>query len=196
MEDLRIKSGAHDSLWQLGQAAWSIDQQTGTIVFKAPNGMVVSCAVQIVGTYNTADGTWLWGWDHPSVQPPLQAHARLVRAYGEQHGIAPLTTRKLACAENDAWELAALACRLGDAQGAYRAPAGTAMVFVTFTDVKLSKPGPPPIPGSVPPPVPSSEPPPIPKASATTPSTPVGAMTFPPGSPEEVVAAFIAAHFA
>jgi len=128
MEDLRIKSGAHDSLWQLGQAAWSIDQQTGTIVFKAPNGMVVSCAVQIVGTYNTADGTWLWGWDHPSVQPPLQAHARLVRAYGEQHGIAPLTTRKLACAENDAWELAALACRLGDAQGAYRAPAGTARV--------------------------------------------------------------------
>ncbi len=62
--------------------------------------------VQIRGTYDTADGTWLWGWDHPSVQPPLDEHARKLKAYGQEHGIAPLTTRKLSCTEADAWDFA------------------------------------------------------------------------------------------
>jgi len=139
MEELRIKTGAHDATWRLGEADWSVDQDTGKIVFTRPDGITATCSVQIVGTYNTEDGTWLWGWDHPSVQPPLQEHARRVRAFGEERGIEALTTRKLKCAESDAWEFAAMACRLGDAQGAYRGPSGPALVFMTFSDVQLSK---------------------------------------------------------
>jgi hypothetical protein len=100
--------------------------------------VTATAPVQIIGTYNTLDGTWLWGWDHPSVLPPLQEHARRVREYGEQHGIESLTTRKLGCDENEAWEFTALACHLCEAQGAYRGPAGTALVFMTFGEVSLS----------------------------------------------------------
>src|SRR5665213_2175829 len=101
--------------------------------------MIATCTVQIIGTYNTVDSTWLWGWDHPSVAAPLQEHARKLRAYGEEHDIDPLTTRKLSCAEGDAWEFAALACKLSDAQGAYRGPAGSTGVFVTFDNVRVGK---------------------------------------------------------
>lgn len=139
MEELRLKTAAHDSLWRLSESAWSVDQKTGVIVFTANDGITATCPVQIIGTYNSEDGTWLWGWDHPSVALPLQEHAKRVKAYGEQHGIEKLTARKLECEELEAWEFTALACKLCDAQGAYRGPAGTAKVFMTFGEVTLSK---------------------------------------------------------
>ena len=57
---------------------------------------------------------------------------------GEEHGIAALTTRKLECDEAEAWEFTALACKLCDAQGGYRGPAGSTLIFMTFDDVQLS----------------------------------------------------------
>jgi hypothetical protein len=116
-----------------------VDQDAGEVYFTSPTGVVATCPVQIVGTYNTEDGTWLWGWDHPSVDEPLQEHARAVRKYGERHGIPSLTTRKVACSEAEAWEFAALACHLCDAQGAYRGPMDATLVFLTFGSVSLSQ---------------------------------------------------------
>jgi hypothetical protein len=71
---------------------------------------------------------------------PLQEHAFAVRQYGEENGIELLTTQKLECSQEQAWEFTALACKLCEAQGAYRGPAGSAFVFMTFGTVTLSKP--------------------------------------------------------
>jgi Family of unknown function (DUF6882) len=139
MEELRLKTAAHVGIWHLGEADWDVDQSAGQIVFTAPGGLTATCPVQIIGTYNTADGTWLWGWDHPSVEPALQEHARRVREYGERHRINKLTTQKLRCSEDEAWEFTALACKLGDAQGGYRGSMGPTLVFMTFGEVSLSK---------------------------------------------------------
>jgi hypothetical protein len=100
---------------------------------------VATAPVQVVGSYNTQDGTWLWGWDNPSLEAALTEHARKVRSFGEERGYEVLTTPKLACPESQCWELTALACMLAEGQGAYRGPAGTARVFVTFGEVTLSK---------------------------------------------------------
>jgi hypothetical protein len=139
MEELRLKTGAHDAGWGLGAADWAVDQDTGLITFTGKK-MVATAPAQIIATYNTQDGTWLWGWDHPSVADDMAEHARQVYEYGEQHGLTDLTTRKLECSEDEAWELTALACHLCGAQGAYRGPAGTAVVFLTFGKVTLSQP--------------------------------------------------------
>lgn len=137
--DLQAKTVAHDGAWRLSEAAWSVNQDDGTIVFTTSKGIQATAPVQIIGTYNTEDGTWLWGWDHPSVMPELAEHAKRLSAYGRQHNIARLTTRKFACSEEECWELTALACLLCQAQGGYRGPAGTAMVFMTFGNVELSQ---------------------------------------------------------
>ena len=101
--------------------------------------MRAEAPVQIIGTYNTEDGTWLWGWDHPSVLPPLADHARQLLNYGKEHGFARLTTRTFACSERTCWELTALAFLLCRANGAYRGPAGPALVFMTFGELKLTR---------------------------------------------------------
>lgn len=140
MEELRLKTEAHAAGWGLGTTdRWDLDQEDGRLVFTGKK-VVATAPAQIIGTYSTESGTFLWAWDHPSVLEPLQEHARRVREYGEQHGIAALTTRKLACEELEAWEFTALACHLCGAQGAYRGPAGPALVFMTFGEVTLSTP--------------------------------------------------------
>ncbi len=96
--------------------------------------------MQIVGTYNTEDGTFLWGWDHPSVQEPLREHAKLAKKFGEEHNLPDYTNRIVECSEDDAWKFTAVAARLGNANGAYRGPAGTALVYMTFGEIKLEKP--------------------------------------------------------
>lgn len=140
MHGLRALTSAHDGMFQIGSAAWSVDQDEGTIVFDSPKGLRATAPVQIIGTYNTEDGTWLWGWDHPSVSPPLAEHAKRVHAYGTQKGFDILTTRKLTCPEDQCWELTALACLLCKAQGAYRGAAGPARIFMTFGEITLTKP--------------------------------------------------------
>lgn len=138
MEELRLKTGAHDAGWGLGVADWAVDQDTGLITFTSAK-MTATAPAQIIGTFNTQDGTWLWGWDHPSVADNMAEHARLVHEYGLRRGVAVLTTRKLECGEAEAWEFTALACHLCEAQGAYRGPAGTALVYMTFGTVCLSQ---------------------------------------------------------
>jgi hypothetical protein len=138
LEELRLKTEAHARAWGLGTTdRWDLDQEDGRLIFTSKE-VTAAAPAQIIGTYSTQSGTWLWAWDHPSVLPPLQEHARRVWEYGEQHGIAALTTRKLECTETEAWEFTALACHLCDAQGAYRGPAGPALVFMTFGEVTLS----------------------------------------------------------
>jgi hypothetical protein len=139
MSGLQSMTAAHDGMWQIGQAAWSIDQDAGTINFTSPKGLLATAAVQIVGTYNTHEGTWLWGWDNPSLEAALTEHSRKVRSFGLERGYEVLTSPTLACPESQCWELTALACMLAEAQGAYRGPAGSVSVFVTFGEVKLSK---------------------------------------------------------
>ena len=139
MHHLQALTTGHDAAWQIGKADWSVDQDEGTIVFTTPSGMQAVAPVQIIGTYNTQDGSWLWGWDNPSVAEPLAAHAKKVHAYGQKNGFEVLTTRKLQCPEEQCWELTALAAMLCGAQGAYRGPAGDARVFFTFGNVTLSR---------------------------------------------------------
>jgi hypothetical protein len=139
MSGLQVLTAAHDRMWQLGQAAWSVDQDAGTITFTSPQGIIATAPVQFVGSYNSQGGTWLWAWSNPSLEATLTEHAAQVRSFGQERGYEILTTPKLACPEEQCWELAALACKLAGAQGAYRGPAGAIRVFMTFGEVRLNK---------------------------------------------------------
>ena len=129
----------HNAAWGIGSAErWEANQETGVISWKFNDGRVVEAPFQIVGTYNTKDGTFLWGWDHPSVKEPLSKDARRVLEFAKEHGIEFLQEREIECTEDAAWELTALATLICDRQGAYRGPAGTARVFMTFGEVMVT----------------------------------------------------------
>lgn len=138
-EAQRAAVSFHAQTWHLGEeVTWDADQDTGRIRFTFKDGRIAEADFQIVGTYNTLDGTFLWGWDHPSVGKPLRKHAELAKEFGLKHALANFTQRKVECSKEQAWEFTAVAARLGKATGTYRGPAGTALVYMTFGKVQLS----------------------------------------------------------
>lgn len=144
MAEMQAKTAGLDAIIHFEEAAWAVSLEEGTISFlptdsigKDEPGMMAVAPVQIIGTYNQDDGTFLWAWDHPSIEDQLAEHARKVRAYGEEHQLTPLTDRKIVCSEEDCWEFTALACQLNAAQGAYRGPEGTTLIYMTFGNVQL-----------------------------------------------------------
>lgn len=103
LEELRLKTEAHTRAWGLGTAArWHADLEAGTLSFTWGDGTIASGAVQVIGTYSTTSGTWLWGWDHPSVSAALAQDALKARAFRARHHLSAYTTRKIACTERDA----------------------------------------------------------------------------------------------
>ena len=138
MEELRLKTIAHQG-WGFGKAdRWSLDMSRGDLIFTFNSGMIATCPSQIVGSFDTESGTWLWAWANPSIPDPLKRDSVRVRDYGLEHHLDRLTSAEWAGTEEDAWPMAALACKLCQAQGVYRGPAGTAFVFMSFGEVKLS----------------------------------------------------------
>lgn len=139
-EGLAQQTAAHAASWHLGEEAnWSADLDAGTIVFHFADGATATAHIQVVGTYNQADGSFLWGWDHPSVPEPLGAHAQLAREWGVQQGAEAFTERKVTCSEDEVWSFAAVANRLAGANGVYRGSAGSTLVFMTFGTIQLQK---------------------------------------------------------
>ncbi|NNJ27631.1 DUF6882 domain-containing protein [Alienimonas chondri] len=141
VEELETKTELNKA-WGLGTFdRWDLDQQTGEIVFSNADGTTARASAQIIGSFSANDSSWLWAWDNPSIADALKADARTVKAYGEEHGIDRLTTRKWTGTEEGAWEMAAVAAKLCGATGVYRGPAGRSSVFITFGEVDVRNSG-------------------------------------------------------
>jgi hypothetical protein len=136
--ELAIKTQAHKELFHLDTAAWEADLEAGEIIFTSEK-VRAKAALQIIGTLNQNDGTWLWAWANESIPENLCTHAYAVKAYGEKHGISKFCSDKFQCTEAEAWEFTALGCKLGGGQGAYRGPAGSTLVYITFGTPSISK---------------------------------------------------------
>ena len=138
MRSLIIKTKRLIDDWDFGREDnWNAELEEGRLSFTFYDRHV-DTKVQVVGTYNTKDGTFLTGWDHPSVPLPLRLAANRVRSYGQEQEIPILMQRKLACSEYAAWQLTALAAQLIDAQGAYRGKANGTWVYMVFSDVVVA----------------------------------------------------------
>jgi hypothetical protein len=133
LQSLQTQTAHNSKAWGLGtETQWNLEMDTGTLRFTFSDGRVLTAPVQVVGTYNTSGGTFLWGWDHPSVPEPLRRAAQRVHDYGQAHGIEAFTTRSTTCSESDAWGYAAVAAQLDEAAGAYRGDAGGTWVYMVF----------------------------------------------------------------
>jgi hypothetical protein len=135
--EIALKTGAFRAIFGDEPFDWSVDLDAGTIVFSSATKRVTA-PVQVIGTYSLADGTFLWGWDHPSVPEARGADARLARDFGQRNDLPLFTTRKVTCTEEQAWRFTAVALYLSGAQGAYRGPAGKALVFMTFGEMTIT----------------------------------------------------------
>lgn len=113
-----------------GGGQYAVDLETGIITWMTERSRITA-PVQVVGTFVQSAGTWMWGWDHPSVPQRLRRDALLARAYGQRRRLNRYTTRLIEATEDDCWEMSAVTCYLADAQGIYRAEAENTRVFLT-----------------------------------------------------------------
>lgn len=138
--ELQLRTQAAVDMWGLDIASWSVDLDAGIITFvNDDKGLVITAPVQVVGTYDTEEGSWLWGWDHPSVSESSGEAARQVRRFGEQYGLENLTSRKVFVSINETWAFAALACHLSKSEGVYSGLSGTTRVLMVYGQVTISE---------------------------------------------------------
>lgn len=141
-EEAMAAKQEENSAWGMDMAThWDFDLEKGTIAFTLEDGRIATAPMQIIGTLSREDGTFLWGWDHPSVDAPLAKHAKRLLAWGETNDIADITTQMEELPEDKAWQYTILAAYLSGAQGVYR-PSGDDMpyIFLTFGEVTFSAP--------------------------------------------------------
>ena len=133
---LALQTAAHSESWHLDESDWKVDLGDGIITFTNPR-FTATAPVQVIGSRDPRDNSWLWAWEHPSVPAHLASDARAVRDYGASHDLPALTTAMVSLDEHDPWDFVAAADLLAGAQGGYRGPTGAAEVFMTFGTVTL-----------------------------------------------------------
>jgi hypothetical protein len=131
-----VLSQAHAS-WSAAPGETAVDLDEGTVCFTTER-FTVTAPVQVIGTVDTADSSWLWGWDHPSVPERLGRHAARVRDYGLRHGLTELTTRHVPVGADDPLHYTAVAALLSQAQGLTSLSTGRAEVYMTYGAVTLA----------------------------------------------------------
>jgi hypothetical protein len=140
MEELLLKTQRHQDTWLFGrEEQWNLDPGQGELVFSFPGRLVIAPA-QIIGTFDNQTAHWTWSWANASIPENMTSHALRIKEYGEQNNIPRLTTPEWAGEETDCWYMAALACRFGGFQGAYRGPSDNIYSFLTFGQVEINPP--------------------------------------------------------
>lgn len=128
----------HANTWGIDdpESELQLDLDEGKVTFIFPDKKVTA-DIQVIGTLH--DGTFLWGWDHPSVPMPLREAAVATKEWGTQNSVRRFTQRKVNADVVAAWEFTAVAARLFNASGAHSANNGTSQLFFTFGPISITK---------------------------------------------------------
>ncbi|WP_299556946.1 DUF6882 domain-containing protein [Seonamhaeicola sp.] len=139
-EGLQLQTDAHKKTWKLGkEKQWNVDMNEGMLWFDFSDGTRVSTDIQIIGTYNSKNGTFLWGWDHPSVRGELAQHANLAYEWGKENEEPGFTEVQLTCSIDDVWKIAGAVNRISGGSGVYKGNSGATQVFMTLGTIEMGK---------------------------------------------------------
>lgn len=129
----------HVESWGLGHSeTWDVDLEAGTIRWVFAD-KVARAPAELIGTYSEKDGSFLWGWNHPSSPKGSAVAAAAVKSHADTHGLEQLQASKVNCGLDDCWSLSSTAVLIGDLQGVYRGNAAEGVyAFIGFGHVTLS----------------------------------------------------------
>jgi hypothetical protein len=117
---------------------YDYDVDIGQLTFSDGGRPKVSADIQVVGTTGRKD--WLWSWANDHWPAASVEDMQRVRQYGVEHGIEELTADFVVSEDLNGlgWHFSAVAARILDAVGAYRAPRdGEGAVFFTLRSIRF-----------------------------------------------------------
>jgi hypothetical protein len=108
---------------------WNIEH--AQLGFSCRDHAVVAdlCAIASV---SASERTFVWGWSNPTFQDAFRERLDLVRAFGEKHQLARLTTAVWEGGRADGLEMLAVAGRILDAEGVWIDEQGDLTLFFTL----------------------------------------------------------------
>lgn len=122
---LQEKNARLKAEFRLGKwSRFDYDVDAGVLVFSDDRKPRVIAEIQIVGTTSFETGNWLWAWANSHWPESCTTDARIVRDFGERHGVGELIRESVEDENLNAlgWGLTAAAARIAEAPGAYRPP--------------------------------------------------------------------------
>lgn len=125
-EDVRITRWAEVSL----------DTSRRVCHFTTADGRTFEAPVLVVGSYNSADSTWEWGWNNPFLSEPLRGDSIAIKRFGEARGWDPLTEGIVAVSTNAVWGLIAVAVEVLGAAGAHNVTVESLEVIIAYRDLR------------------------------------------------------------
>ena len=138
-EEMLAHHKVHAASWPYGkEKAWTADLDAGVIVFKFAGELTGTCHFQTIGTYNEADGSFMWGWAHSKLPRALKAHAKMARQWGKGLRLPQYVSKNVKCSMEDAWNFAAVTQKLAGAKSVYRGRIGKKYIFMTTDDIHIS----------------------------------------------------------
>jgi hypothetical protein len=122
----------------VGGRPFSADLTRGVVGFEP--GLEVRA--ELIGTEAAEPGSWMWSWANPSGFPEnVTGAARHARGYGEQHGVAELTTAELPLdASAIGYRMTVVTCGLAGGYAYYpaeAAPGTTAYLLLDHPSLAL-----------------------------------------------------------
>ena len=131
VEAMKKVQEIHVNTWHLNSpdSRWEVDVNNEEITFIFPD-KTIRADLQIIGSLH--NGSFMWGWDHPSVPPRLAAAARLAKEWGEQNNQLDYINKLVEADIEKAWEFTEVAARLAKASGTYSGETGQARIFMAF----------------------------------------------------------------
>ena len=139
-EGLQLQTDFHRQTWKLGEENnWDVDLNQGTLTFSFTDGKIVKTDIQVIGTFNSNDDSFMWGWDHPSVPNNLAQHAILAKEWGTKFNESDYSTLQISCSLDDVWKMSSVVNRLAEANGVYRGNSNGTFVFMTMGSLEMSK---------------------------------------------------------
>lgn len=121
-----------------GEDDWGFNMTNGEITFNE----TVSYKIQILGTEDHANESWMWGWANKASNIPdeLLVVANQLRVYGEKYSITELADPKSSMEDVDGHTIGLIACGFVNGKAYYRCPYENGALFVLITDAKLELP--------------------------------------------------------
>ena len=138
VDEMMQKTKTHQEAWNFGEEEqWHLDLESGELVWRFPE-IRASAPAQVIGIYEPEKTTWTWAWADDAIADHLKADALQVKEFGTQRGFYRLSSPEWTGEATEGWYMAAIACWLCNAQGAYRGRMGRGWLFLTFGEVKTT----------------------------------------------------------
>jgi hypothetical protein len=134
---------AHDILWGYSHNNTSqnfvFDQKAGTMTVERGTN-IIQYDIQVVGTFNSNDSTFLWSTENESINKNLTKAVRRLQNVSDKNGWNIFPGKAIKCNFNKAKELATLTFYVDSANGIERVNTNNnkTVVFYTFYEVRIT----------------------------------------------------------